>query len=138
MSAFLVSDNHIDQLITVALHGPRDGKNARNWYQPSLKGTQTWGAESATEAGQMLLNENYNSLDARYPADKDGRHAFTYAGRGPRLTIVEAFKALDCYEYQSCEHDGWEASYARKFCDSLRGNLCSSMAGYDAAPWGIE
>jgi hypothetical protein len=54
---------------------------------------------------------------------------------GRPLSAIECCKALDCYEYQSCEHPGWSASGARAFCERLRSSLVGAMAGYGDAPW---
>jgi hypothetical protein len=45
---------------------------------------------------------------------------------------------LDCYEYQSCEHDGWDDSATKRFCNSLRHSLTASLPGYNAAPWALN
>lgn len=49
--------------------------------------------------------------------------------------VVEALKLIECLEYQSCEHDGWNDSEARRFCDALRGQLISALPGYADAEW---
>ena len=53
------------------------------------------------------------------------------------LPAVAVLKAIDCYEYQSCEHPEWEESEAFAFCDSLRRSLIGSLPGYDQAAWSI-
>jgi hypothetical protein len=47
------------------------------------------------------------------------------------------FKALDCYEYQSCEHAEWEDSEAKSFCDALRKRAGTKVPGYEEAPWEV-
>lgn len=123
--------------------------------------------ETADRVGAMLIAENVRSVQHRYPdAGMDsipgpvdngyatdallGQYryrAHAAAGSpgawgsmvGPRrLTAVEALKAIDGYEYQACEHDGWEASEAKAFCEALRRALIGALPGYDAADtWGI-
>ena len=51
------------------------------------------------------------------------------------MGVVEALKALDCYEYQSCEHPEWETSEAFEFCRAMRNLLIGCLPGYDAAQW---
>jgi hypothetical protein len=48
------------------------------------------------------------------------------------------FKAIDCLDYQSCEHDGWHTSNAWRVLESLRELVCQHVDGYDGAPWGFD
>jgi len=115
--------------------------------------------DTADSIGAMLTVENVRSVQYRYPEDSFdtlpgpinngwaatamlGRYEYPAAyGRGPiaiaagprRLTAVEALKAIDGYEYQSCEHPGWKTSEAAAYCDTLRGRLISCLPGYDEA-----
>lgn len=61
---------------------------------------------------------------------------YRFQSRPPRKPI-EILKAIDCYEYQSCEHPEWEVSEAFAFCDALRRSLIGDLPGYDEAKWGI-
>jgi hypothetical protein len=116
--------------------------------------------------GQRLTDENVTSVEGRYPDTNADRgdlpgpcdayymgpyvfEAFRASGRRlcvpgmpeaiePPATIVEIAKAVSCYEYQSCEHDGWETSEAHAFCQALTEALLHSLPGYDAAPWGFD
>jgi hypothetical protein len=54
------------------------------------------------------------------------------------LTPVELLKAVDCLEYQSCEHEGWNKSEAKKECERLRAIATRNLPGYNEAPWGID
>ncbi len=99
------------------------------------------------ELGDMLVKENLSSIHSRYPdtlTDPAGTPGpikqywlQPYEFRTPKrkMSVVEALKALDCYEYQSCEHEEWEKSEARQFCDTLRHSLIGCLDGYNQAPW---
>lgn len=116
--------------------------------------------------GQRLLDECVASVHSRYPdtcpADGDlpGPVDAYYMGpyvwepylqsktrliaRGmppvivpPASTVVIA-KQIANYEYQSCEHDGWERSEAHAFCLALSDWLLRSLPGWADAPWGID
>jgi len=137
VSAFLVSAKHIAALVDASIairakyHGLTD----------SMENTKR------DRALKMLAVENACSVNDRY---------FTSKARGgipenpveefpafelhvlTRVGIVSLLKAIDCYEYQSCEHAGWEGSDAERFCRELRCSLISFLPGYDDAPWGIE
>jgi hypothetical protein len=79
--------------------------------------------------GRALIEENCKSLAARYPSDwrellPDGFKVEDYKFEedlyfATRHKITDAIHLADCYDYQSCEHDGWEGSWAAKFSNSL-------------------
>lgn len=54
--------------------------------------------------------------------------------------IAQAVKAIDCYEYQACEHPEWEASEVRRWLVALRREVLRRMPGfadaYESAAWG--
>lgn len=150
MSAWIVSKKHIDTLITVAQDGPSDrvGRHPGDgWIRPYYNGPQPYA--DADEIGKALWLENQRSVAYRYPNDKDGQWpgpaGLTLAEiegyqhqRGQSVTIVEAIKACDCYEYQSCEHPAWEQSAAKRFINQIRRACICALPGYDDAPWGID
>lgn len=150
MSAFMVDKEHIDLLVDVAYTGPRGVVvQPGSWYAPYV-GTgperHSFTREDQTPVGQMLVTENLHSIAARYPdtletgelpGPMEQYYELPYVYRQPRyrLTAVEALKAIDCYEYQACEHEAWMGSEAREFCQRLRRALIGSLDGYDRAPW---
>jgi len=127
MSAWLVSHAHISALVS-----------ARHWAT-GFPGPSGLPAVSDTILGRLLLRENYLSLAARYgdPVDNVEIDAFRYADPRPHSPL-EILKAIDCYEYQACEHDGWQASVARRYCEWLRCLAVSRLPGYEALPWGLD
>lgn len=153
MSAWIVSRTHIASLIDVAINGPADCHIAPQPGSGAFTGYFTWTAPdetamfgrrserldvgNANEVGQMLWDENYASVNYRYKSG-DAPERFKHMVVKHRLTFAEAFKAINCYEYQSCEHPGWENSNAKAFCDALTARLIRAMPGYDDAPWGIN
>ena len=132
MSAFLVSRAHIDAMVSAA-HALEPARFQR---------------ESLDDLGAMLWRENMRSLEALYGGgapDEDAVEGYAWSRTTPGRygvmalqEIVRVLKAIDCYEYQSCEHGDWRTSEAREFCRMLRNSLISRLPGYDAAPWGIE
>jgi hypothetical protein len=110
MSAFVVSKQDID--ILVAAQAAR--------IQCEDKAT-------LTELGRMLWRENVKSVAYRY--DMPARHASEYAGY---LKDIAAYQyepqewnrravadAVSCYDYQSCEHPGWEMSKAKRLIEAI-------------------
>lgn len=156
MSAYIVAKPHIDALVRVALEGPagRPANRDAPWY--SMRWYHNLESHNLRDdinrAGRMLWQENYKSVECRYPGctdeDRPGPvglklediKAYTYPARQTvrHLTAVEALKALRCYEYQACEHPEWEASEASQFCDALRIDLIEALPGYDEAASTID
>jgi len=143
MSAFVVSKSTIDAIVTAAVWGVKECAAASNFNRPLFQGRLL--TESKVHAlGECLWYENQLSVWHRYPADERERHIYLYPCKNghfdvPALRpVVEVIKLIDCLEYQSCEHDAWETSAARKFCVDLRHRLTSYLPGYDAAPWGLD
>ncbi len=126
MSAWIVSRDHLDLLLTAA---------------------QAWGitnAEHADDTGRMLWKENLDSVAFRYPGDRDGdrpgpedfrdRHVDTYRFQPyPGLVDPEVVAAAAAsLSYQSCEHPGWAASDARRWVTALRERAATRTPGYRA------
>ena len=105
--------------------------------------------------GQILVNENVTSVGYRYstpgrtvyygaeaaaemedddmlpgPCDRYYIGPYVYADPRRDLTPGEVFQAIDCLDYQSCEHPGWRKSEAFAFLTSLRKAYCDRVA-YD-------
>lgn len=114
MSAWIVSKQHIDTLVTAALA----------WELAVI--------EQADEIGRMLWQENLNSIHARYPdtiaggeypgpigflpSDVEDYRFELVPGRvDPEVVHV----AARCYRYQSCEHGDWNTSHARAWNETL-------------------
>lgn len=140
MSAFEVSTDHIDVLLTAGLYLPwRCGGDVRwmaaNPCAETLVERQL-NEGNAGSVGAMLLAENRVSVNSRYCED-EWEQPYIYVPIPGKPLLVIVLKAIACYEYQSCEHPGWEASEARAFCDALRRHVIASLPGYDEAPWAI-
>lgn len=155
MSAWIVSKEHIDALVSAALVVAQEDRSSFRWYDADgnhsheLTYTDT---VRANQVGRMLWAENLASINARYtdtiehpencPGPNDFNGIETVADytfkRTPRIPPVAILKAINCYEYQTCEHEGWPTSQAKAFCDSLTASVINSLPGYDESPWGID
>lgn len=93
---------------------------------------------TATVVGTMLLAENRASVAHRYRFPYQPPH-YRYGGDdlpGRPLSVADLLsfgridhpgataKAIEVYEYQSCEHPGWWTSEARSFCAAIRERVC--------------
>lgn len=118
MSAYYVGHDHINAMLTVLQHtGFNEGRRGYWIDKPTHA--------QLTDLGKILIAENLRSLKARYPGDTehDNGGEVTSFVCEPDLTFYCAANPRSmgdlfaCYEYQSCEHTGWEASYAKRICD---------------------
>ncbi|GAA2470932.1 hypothetical protein [Winogradskya humida] len=124
MSAWIVSRDHLDLLLTAALA-----------WEITPPG-------EADKTGRMLWRENLASVAYRYPYDRDGdrpgpidfrdRHVDTYRfrpypGRVDPDVVAAAADSLVC---QSCEHPGWSTSTACRWTTRLREQATARVAAY--------
>ena len=128
MSAFIVSETHIDALVTYAV----DRKVS--FYFAHVRTEIT--AHNAEEIGRVLINENVRSVNHRYRENKS--MAYRFKRFNTPLTAVEAIKACHCLDYQSCETDDWESTKAFSVLRAIEASAMRSLPGYEKAPWGID
>lgn len=147
MSCYVVDPAHIHALVEAAMRPGADHFGPVSWYwgNPSRSRKAEW--NEGDSIGKMLLGENIKSVMHRYPDctpdDMPGPipcptvEAYKY--EHPRISLgpVAILKALDGYEYQSCEHPGWDASEAHAFCEALGSRMIKGLPGYDDAAWEI-
>jgi hypothetical protein len=137
MSAYVVSDNHINELMRFI-----DSRFflSMGYIQRLMPETYSLSGEKLYQAiGQELLKENYLSVNRRYK-ESDKVHKFDYfpkLGNG-NLKPVEILKLVKCLEYQSCEHEEWENSVANKILKTITCNAIERLDGYDEASWGVN
>ena len=119
-------------ILTTEEPTPYNGVQSSGCYNVRVLRTGT-----ETAFGQMLLDANAASVNARYQEEE----AYVYAYQRPQHTDwepVEILGAINGYEYQACETDDWLTSEAKAFCDRLRKLAISRLPGADDAPWTIE
>jgi hypothetical protein len=125
MSAFVVSKRDIDAIVTIALElevSTRPG---------NLLGRLLWAENVLSVAYRYGMPDRDTAEHAGYLADVEA-----YAFEPLTLSAGAAAKIVGCYAYQSCEHDGWEASEAHRVIGHLEARLPHKGPDYDAAPWG--
>lgn len=95
----------------------------------------------AVNIGRVLYRENCRSVLYRYPSDKDEVNPdFPIVDENDVVSVSlysdEIKKAVDCLEYQSCEHPDWEKSFAKRILDSVLTAIDDlPKSGY--ATWGV-
>ena len=161
MSAFIVSKAHIDAMVQAGLsYGmPHRHNGPLCWHIEQPEGEdyergEPWGPtavenikrrrreltrETANQVGAMLWAENRLSVDHRYDENEIEPGPYVFRHSASVVTSpVAILKAINCYEYQSCEHPEWETSEAHAFCEALTGAMVQSLPGYEAAEWEIS
>lgn len=142
MSAFILGTDHIDYLVSAAVDaGTHQSGFGIYWDGERVE----W--HNADVVGAALLRENIASVSHRYADNGTGSLPGPIPNPVPedyvylpflKVDAAQVLKALDCYEYQSCEHPGWNDSEARRFCDVLRRRYASKMPGYEEALWEVD
>lgn len=91
MSAFIVSKDHIDVLVNALLEADLV-------------------AEAKADAvGKELWDENHRSVNYRY-GESTATPDYVFTKADQPLDPSHVMAAAQCYDYQSCEHGGWELS----------------------------
>jgi len=144
----MVSREHINYLVQASIsRAILNGSDAHRWFHADKWNEIRPGDYNrANEVGQMLWDENVKSVQFRYGDES----IETLPGPGARAYVfvfkydfnfgfdaTQIIKACDCLNYQSCEHEAWEASEAKAFVDSLRCSAWHRLPGYDRAAWEI-
>jgi hypothetical protein len=102
MSAFLVSDEQV----SIILNGASEIGLISDIMLPDF--------------GQLLINENIESVLFRYKNEKREDYAHEYAhDYSLKADIEQVYKFAKCFDYQACEHDGYKDSCAKKIIDHL-------------------
>lgn len=130
MSAFIVSDSHIDAIVTFARHARI---SMRRMDDDGVPGA--WvavGDVDPSKIGQALLNANYLSVNYRYREKETPPKYRFHDFMGP-LTALGVIKACNCFDYQACEVDTYEDSWAADFVDRVRKAAIYRLPGYDEA-----
>lgn len=135
MSAFVVDQEHIDELVSAAI-----GLEIRACLATD-RGCQQVNHENASDFGRMLWAENVRSVIHRYRlCDTEEATEYEAAVEAYRFTWRpvspgRAAKRLACFEYQACECDDWKESLAYDFGSQMARALIAKLPGYAEAPW---
>jgi hypothetical protein len=123
MSAWIVSKAHIDVLTAgLVQHGfiKEEERATIGWY---------------------LWKENHASVNYRYSEHtKTPAYTPTTVPEGLRVGAVHIVAAVHCYNYQTCEHDDWEQSNARRFTMALLGAVSDlpTLVAHDKGTQGTD
>lgn len=106
---------------------------AANRYRCALSATPE-------QVGAMLFAANLASINARYPQDAgDPCAPFKFDNRALinalDMSGVAILKACQCFDYQACEVENYQATEAAVMISQIRASAISRLAGYDEAEW---
>ncbi len=130
MSAFLVSDAHLDYLVNFAFQKELIIGTEEDGTRLNIK-------ENPQSAFNILYKENLRSVDTRY----DETNVITpsqFRRNAQNWDMVQVLKACDCYDYQACENDDYPQSLAHQIINRIRRRATGSLPGYDKAAWEIK
>ncbi len=134
MSAFIVTDMTIKAIVV-------------NYINMGLQGEYPDPLQTANYLSDVLTDQNYASVCARYP----GRAEEYFGGyervviteddlkfrRVPKMGAVELLKLVQCLDYQSCETKNYENSRAYKLMNKIKDRFITMLPGYTDAKWGL-
>lgn len=139
MSAFMVSAEHMNRIVTYAAEvlGVYHGTPTPDLY---------WGdtplpirLDMRQELGDLLLAENARAIGARYGIDLGTAadvEAFTWTYQRTKVvSAVEFLKLCQSLDYQCSEPSDYQKSGAVFVLRALMLRAISEIPGYDAAEW---
>jgi len=129
MSAFVVTDNHINALVRFA-----SLQDVSVYHGNPGRVTRVKGNEQ--QIAQLFLDENVKSVNYRY--DEQDEALIWFDHNATALTAIQAIKAAQCLRYQSCEHPEYAGSLADKLIDNIIFVAIRNLEGYAQADWCIE
>lgn len=147
MSAYVVHPDHVNYLVAAAYHFGVADRSPHIYHYGPDNAVELMSIYDRDQLVQMLMQENINSVQHRYPNDTP----YSLPGPVPTpiadtlryhpsripVTSAQVFSAIRCYEYQSCEHPAWDTSKAKSFCRWLTLAAMRHVPGYDAAMWEV-
>lgn len=145
MSAFIVSHDHIDALLTFAkLHRVSYYVPQRLCNVPGGKRVDI-DSDTVTEVGRILLDENERSVRHRYRDDSETAESAAYRFREfTEIMTLPAGKkcawilnACRCYDYQACETDDYRESLAHRIIEEIQAAAIRALPHIEDAPWEI-
>jgi hypothetical protein len=132
MSAWLVSKNHIDVLVTWAIDA--------HLVIPFEDLVFSIDKGNANSIGQQLWKENYDSINCRY---NEYNMVPNYEFKENFYPAISVLKQIECYDYQTCECSDYEKSFPYAFVKAALAKMeefriNSDDPLYKKAPWGID
>lgn len=131
MSCFVVSDAHINALITYAALHPQSKVQVPN--QPELNDL------TGAQWGQWMRDENERAYRHRYGHRTDLGEPLPYHHQWDTHTYtpVEIIKLATSFRYQLAEAEDWAETPAAKLAECIIDIAITELPGYEQAPWEV-
>jgi hypothetical protein len=128
MSAYLVTDKHISTMLAVQM----ETYDNKYYFNGEWKPLNDW-----QRVGQILIDENYRSLAARYN-ESSNPHRYEHTHFFKKPTQAQIFKACDDYVYQACEAGDFCETESYAIVQAIRAKAWRSLPGYEDSCWTID
>lgn len=124
MSAFIVSDKHINALANY-FTSPVFGEGLWTELESGWNYART--KQDAEFIAKTLYAANVKGVNERYNETEDTNFGGFKSDPFTQYTAGEIAGAIDCLEYQANEADDWEESQAKKMLDNMRKHLLNKV-----------
>lgn len=139
MSAFVVSDHHINAILTGLKAAAGMNRELYVGAEPGeIPRYSLTDAADLQKLGTVLLAANVHSVAYRYPRDEPediSGYRFRLVNNPP--TALQALKLCQCLDYQCCEPPEWSLSYAKRVLVAITDLLITKLPGYESAAWAV-
>jgi hypothetical protein len=126
MSAFIVSDEHLNYLISYA------SDRRVGWWDGTAR-RYVFGCEQ--EVFNKLFRANMESVNERYSENTPPMPS-KFVWRGD-TTAIQVLKGCSCFDYQACEVKDYDQTEAARIVNEIRSSAIRSLRGYEEAEWEI-
>lgn len=134
MSAYVVSENHINLLVSWMACGTRSGTRKAVYHDG--KSVNVWGNEQML--ADALMNTNIKAVNTRYRENEPLTGCKFSLKMTQDLPLIQIIKLAHCYEYQASELGNYEDTLAAAFIRNLISEAVRMLPGYDAASWSVD
>ena len=136
MSCFIVSDKHINTLLTYASLNNAVIRTTQKLFSCS-------DVEDLQEMADILLKENIRSVDACY----SGHECYDEVTESDEIIFtferqycqpMQIFKLCICYDYQAGETDNYKETTAAQIIQYIQNDASCKLPGFEDAEWTID
>lgn len=103
---------------------------------------------SRADIATMFARENARSVEHRYshlhaktPEDyltESAHESDVPFDKLDACPVEQVMKWVECLDYQSCEHPGWQGSHAKVLLGRMTSAAISKLPGYRMSAWGWQ
>ena len=138
MSCFIVSNNHINALLTFANSNMSKIIINNDKYLLFLCDQ----VDDLQSLAQLLLDENYRQYNIRYRNEGGEAPEVNFEFFKKNQSLIEIIKACQCLQYQYAESDDYNQTDAYLIVEQIKTTALmkylNGLSEYEKAPWGID